>query len=304
MKLMLRILCSVLLLTGTMQAFAQKSLSGEALAKMKLQEDTLVKIADSLYADMMDEDRIEACYHFIKQLKTALKEENSFAYDFPQLQKKINIMYPKDKSFRLMNWEVKFANTVRRYYGVIQANSKDMVLFPLVDYSPNIEKGIEDSVLTAGKWMGCQYYNMIEQDINGRPMYFLFGINRTGILSNKKLVDVLYFSQGKPVFGAPLFVPNEREPYKTVTRFVLEYKKDATPTLNFDPEMNMIIFDKMASEIGDKNRKYSYVPVGDYEGMRFEGGRWIHQSQVVQIMELQNGQAPTEKPFNFNTDIK
>ncbi len=53
----------------------------------------------------------------------------------------------------------------------------------------------------------------------------------------------------------------------------MEYKKDASPRLTYDPDMDMIIYEHLISETGEPNKKYNYIPDGDYEGLKWVDGK-------------------------------
>jgi hypothetical protein len=111
-------------------------------------------------------------------------------------------------------------------------------------------------------------------------------------------MDILTFNEeGQPVFGGPYFSfknDSAKASKKTVYRFYLEYKKEATTTFNYDSSMNMIIYDHLISETEEPNRKETYVPDGDFEGFAWQNGQWLHVPKVF-TATLQEGQFPTEK---------
>ena len=60
--------------------------------------------------------------------------------------------------------------------------------------------------------------------------------------------------------------------------------------------MKMIIYDHLISENNQPDKKYTYIPDGDYEGFKWENGKWLHVDKVF-TFKLQDGQAPVEKPL-------
>jgi hypothetical protein len=182
-----------------------------------------------------------------------------------------------------------------RYYGAIQLEQAALKLFPLVDYSTEIKEKDYDSVYSNTKWFGCLYYKIITQEVQGQRLYTLFGLNAEAMVSNKKLLDVLVMTDKGPVFGYPLFSMNSlggSEFYRK--RFVMEYKKDVQASLNYDKEMKMIYFDKLVSQVNDPNRKYTYVPSGQYDGFRWEEDHWQYVSDFMPALNLKDGEAPTK----------
>lgn len=267
------------------------------LSPMQRMEDTLVYFTDSMFYSAIPDFRIDGNYEFIKTLKRALKEENSFKYPFTKLTKKINILYAPDNSFRIFNWEIVKGNYDSRFYAVVQ--HADGKLFPLVDISDQIVRGAEDSIFTNTRWLGCLYYTILMKEIDGQRIYFLLGLNTSGLNSDKKIIDPFGLnSNGKAVLGAPMFTKLERGKPKQVNRFILEFQKGSRVSMNWDKETESIMFDHLESQIGDPAKKHTYIADGTYDGLKWNGQRWVMYENVLQINDLQQGNAPVEKPLN------
>ena len=139
--------------TITLAARAQGSaLQPIDLKVMQQMEDSMSLTADSMYGAFLPDTRLGFSSRFARQLVKALKVPNSWSYDFPKLSKKIYIIYPDDKAFRIFNWDIAPSDLGRRYYGAIQMPSETLKLYGLVDYSAEMIKGAEDSVLSGGRW--------------------------------------------------------------------------------------------------------------------------------------------------------
>ncbi len=260
-------------------------------------EDTLVLLADSMYNAYIPDDRAVYNEKFIKNLVRALKVKDSYSYPFTRLQEKINIIGPDDKSFRIFNWSIAPTDLTRRYYGAIQMAGEDLKLYPLVDYSANLGKGMEDSVLRNGKWFGALYYRIIPHEVDGETVYTLLGLNASSAISNKKVMDPMTITPKGPVFGAPIFnVHSQAIPGARINRFVIEYKKQVQASMNWDPEMNAVVFDKLVSDVNDPNRKYTYVPSGEYDGFRWDNDHWAYLRNLIPIDMRKDGEAPAPSP--------
>ncbi len=126
--------------------------------------------------------------------------------------------------------------------------ARALKLYGLVDYSLQLGKGAEDSILTRGKWLGCLYYRILPEDVDGRRMYTLFGLNAAGRLSSKKILEPMELTESGPIFGAPIFnVRSQMRPNERVNRFILEFKKDVQVGMNWDDEQKNIYFDNLVS---------------------------------------------------------
>jgi hypothetical protein len=268
-----------------------------AAAVIKAVEDSLLLTADSMYYAVLPEERILQSEKFARQLVRALKVRDSWSYPFDKLAKKINILYPDGKAFRIFNWAIALTDITRRYYGAIQVPSEQLKLYGLVDHSNELGKGAPDSVLTGGKWMGGIYYRIIPKEVDGRTLYTLFGHNAASQVSTRKFLDVLEMTPAGPRFGAQIFdIRSENFPTRRVNRFVLEYKKDVQASMNWDTEMNAIFFDRLASQVNDPNRKYTFIPSGQYDGFRWDGRQWQFVQDLIPVLQLKDGEAPIGQP--------
>jgi hypothetical protein len=266
-------------------------------APLKIMEDSLVAATDSIYVAPIIDDRAEYNVTFVKMLVRALKTPNSFDYPFTKLQDKINIMTSPDKKFRFFNWMVMTSDVTVKYYCAIQMPGEQLKLYGLEDISASVGKSMEDTVLTGGKWIGALYYNILPQDVDGQIVYTLLGINASNNVSKKKFMEPLTFNAQGPVFGAPIFnIRSKANPSARINRYVMEYKKEVQASLNWDKEKNMIYMDRLVSQVNDPNRKYTYVPSGEYDGFRWENGTWNLVQDLIPIDALKDGQAPVPVP--------
>jgi hypothetical protein len=279
--------------TGSM-ARAQ-SISPEDMDKLHIMEDSMTTTADSMYEAFIPDTHIFYSDRLIRQLVRTLKIPNSYSYPFDKLGKYINIIAPDDKAFRIFNWEVTMSNIMKHYVGAIQMPQSSLKLYPLFDYTEQMGKGAEDSILTNGKWFGALYYNITPIEFQGKKIYTLYGLNTTGAISNKKVLDPLYVDEKGIIFGAPVFgVASTNYPRQRINRFILEYKKDVQATLHWDKDRKMIVFDKLVSQVNDPSRKYTYVPSGQYDGLRWSDDTWNYVRDLVPVQVLQDGQQPDE----------
>ena len=224
------------------------------------------------------EDRLRADSFFTRNLVHALKTPYSFHHPFDSL-KTISRLYAPDSSFRIITWQLMKDFSYYRYKGAIQLNTKDgsLQLIPLYDVSDFTGNPV-DSVRNNENWIGAVYYNIIQKKYNNKNYYTLLGYDENDARSTKKWIEVLTFdSNKKPVFGGRYFsYPNDPfKPAQPAYRFCLEFKKEANAKLNYDPELNQIIFAKLVSETGEVSKKHTLVPYGTIEGFRWDMGKWI-----------------------------
>jgi hypothetical protein len=136
---------------------------------------------------------------------------------------------------------------------------------------------------------------MVMKENNGKKYYTLLGFDDFAVSSNKKWMEILTFnSRGEPVFGAPVISFKDDTAKKPVqTRFNIEYKKEANTLLNYDPDLDMIVFDHLISETDEPEKKNTYIPDGSYEGFKWTNGQWVHVDKLFDY-KLQDGQFPVD----------
>jgi hypothetical protein len=286
------IFLSFILLTNLLNA---QRISQRDRKDLQKKEDSLKIFADKMINAQQAPERFRADSNFIRGLVRALKVSNSFYYPFDSLRT-VSHIYSPDSSFRIFTWQLKKDEYVFLQKGAIQMNTTDgqLKLFPLFDCSMYTGKPL-DSVRTKDNWIGAIYYKMVMKENNGKKYYTLLGFDDFAVSSNKKWMEILSFNgRGEPVFGAPLISFKEDTTKKPVqTRFNIEYKKEANTLFNYDPELDMIVFDHLISETDEPTRKNTYIPDGSYEGFKWKNGQWVHVDKLFDY-KLQDGQFPMD----------
>lgn len=275
--------------------FSYSQITPQNMDKFKIMEDSLVTTADSMYEAFIPDTRIDYAERFVKQLVRALKIPNSYNYPFDSLGKIINIIPSDDGAFRIFNWEITPSKINKRYYGALQMPSEKLKLIPFFDYTEQIGKGVEDSILTNGKWYGGIIYRIMSLEWQGKKMYNLFSFNSSSPISNKKVIDPMLLDERGVRFGAPIFgVASTNFPRQRVNRFVIEYNKKVQATMNWDNEKKVVIFDKLVSQVNDPHRKYTYVPSGQYDALKWDNETWNYIRDIIPITILKDGEAPSD----------
>jgi hypothetical protein len=287
----------VLAFAAPSMAQVQK-ISPADLKIIRKKEDSLKRYVQNVMIDSFTAGRMRSDSMFVKTLVRSLQVKNSFYYPFDSI-KGIGKLYAPDTSFRIITWQISFDDYYCRQRGAIQYRTEDgsLKLVPLIDCSEFTTNAM-DSVRSRSNWIGAVYYNMIETKYNGKNFYTLFGFDENGIRSNKKWIEVLTFDdRNMPVFGGKYFSYEKDSLRKPVQyRYSMEYKKEAATTVNYDPELNMILFDHLISETNEPDLPFTYIPDGDYEGFKWENGKWMHIDKVF-TEKLMDGQAPMPDPL-------
>ena len=264
----------------------------------KLKEDTLKRLSKDLIVDSLQERRMRSDSSFIRALVRSLQVKNSFFYPFDSV-KGISKLYAPDSSFRIFTWNLSYDEYYSRQRGAIQMKTKDgsLKLIPLRDVSEFTADPM-DSVRNKSNWIGAVYYRVIQTKYNNKNFYTLFGYDANSAMTNKKWIEVMTFNDNnEPVFGGKYFSFEQDSAKKpTQFRFNIEYKKAASTTVNYDDELKIVLYDHLISETDEPEKPFTFVPDGDYEGFKWEKGKWVHIDKVF-TYKLQDGQAPVGDPI-------
>ena len=250
-------------------------------------EMALMPIMERMRKDSTTEMRLIANTEFIPKLVAGLKTPQSFLYKFDSL-KNMSIVEAPDHSFRIFTWMVVLDNVNFNYlyFGAIQKNNTEKLeLLPLIDGSAEMSSP-EVQITDNEKWYGCIYYGIHQYTYNNTNYYILFGWDGNNTRSDKKIGDVLYFNNGKPSFGAPIFnIPNFSNELVMRNRLILEFKEGAIVNLSFNKDKDMILYDFLTTEAGDppsSGNGFALVPDGTYHGVKLDpkDGVWKYQSII------------------------
>ena len=220
-----------------------------------------------------DQERITSCYYFIQTLKKALSVPQSFEYEF-KLLKTVSIIKPKTEEFRIFTWNLLLDSGRYMYFGAIQMNNSDsLILYGLYDSSDHI-KDPEYQTVDNRHWVGALYYQIHSYKYRGDQYYMLFGWDGEDEKSTKKVIDMLYFKDGKPMFGEPLFsIEGEIQ-----NRMIFEFANDAVMLCRYDQsEKKVVMANLVPPNPMLKGKTEYYLPDGTYSFLVFDKGFWVYE---------------------------
>jgi hypothetical protein len=288
----------IILIFCISSAIQAQKISPADLKLLRSKEDSLKLLAKNVIVDSLTAKRMRSDSLFVRTLVRTLQIKNSFYYPFDSL-KGIAKVYAPDSTFRIFSWTLSFDDYYSRQRAAIQMRTADgsLKLIPLRDYSEFTAKPM-DSVRTKDNWIGAVYYNIIKTQHNGKNYYTLFGYDDNSVRSNKKWIEVLHFNDKKePIFGGPFFsFSNTYKKRPVQYRYSIEYKKDASTLVNFAPDENVILVDHLVSETDETDKPYTFIPDGDYEGFKWQNGKWVHINKVFNF-KLKDGEFPMPDPI-------
>jgi hypothetical protein len=273
---------SIILLFFSCSAFAQSNLVDQY-------KDTLNSLARKMQRGENDSVRFAAGNSFHYFFEQLLNDSNSFTASFDSV-KNVSVKTSPDQVFRIYTWTFPDENGIYGYYGYLQTvdkKRKKMSVIPLRDSSSVIEKPLSKK-LKSERWYGAVYYDILESTRNGKKYYILFGWHGRDQHSTQKLLDVLSFQSGVPVFGLPVF--KTKDIYNH--RVIFEYTSQATMTLRYVPKNKLIVFDHLASTNKKNEPRLSRMtgPDGSYDAFKPVKGSWV----LIENVDADNDFVPVK----------
>ena len=264
-------------------SFAQ-GISSADIKLLQQKEDSIRALSVQIIQGINADDRFNADSSFTRMLVRALKIKNSFHYPFESLQT-VSILYSPDSVFRIFTWQLVINENVIRQHGAIQMKTYDgsLKLFGLIDKS-NVTTNIADTIGNHNGWIGAIYYKIIQKKSSNQNFYTLLGFDENNIRSSRKIIEVMTFMNDEPIFGGRYFSYENDKPFKTAqSRYIMEFKKEAGPRLTYDKDLDMIVVEHLVSESSEPKKKWTLVGDGDYEGFKWQSGKWVHVEKVFSV---------------------
>jgi hypothetical protein len=219
------------------------------------------------------------------QIEAFLNSENSFDTAFPPIQF-IGDLFSPDKAFRMITWNLTMQNGTYKYFCYVQ--QKDGTWHALIDQHLQIQRS-EYRSLKYTEWYGALYYHIIPFTYKKQTMYAILGWEGHNKMSNKKVIECMYFnSKGEPHFGKSVF-ESERNNKR---RVIFEYSKEAYMTLRYNEDLKKIVFNELAPMKPELKGIYAYyIPTSTYLGYAYKKDTWV----LVQDLKPENEK--NDKPW-------
>lgn len=267
------------LLTGTL------AVNGQAISRHSMTQN------GRLMLGLHGHDTTSTAYHdFTQQFLGELSKAESFFNAFDSLDC-VSFLYPPDSSFRLMSWQAEVDKDKFSYSACLQTKDTLYVFKENTRYFTHASFNTLE--LAGGNWYGCLYYGIKHFVNHKQDMYVLFGFQQPGPFTSRKIMDVLWFRDGKPVFGNPVFCNRKKD--ECISRMVLDYSSNATIRLNYDKEYKLIIFDHLIKGANpDMYGQSINMTDGSYDAYKLrKNGTWEF---IDMLWHDKQKEPPTDKP--------
>ncbi len=248
-------------------------------------EDSLNILANQIPEPHADEARMQNHALFSDYLEEVLMYDNAFVYPFDSLRT-VSMLHAPDSSFRIITWYVPLSGRRFHYSGLIQLpddslNTREIIR--LHDSTPDIDRS-EAGELTAEKWFGAFYYDIIHEPV--MEHFILLGWKGDNPQTRMRVIEPLGLRENHPVFGKQVF----DEPFRNAWRIVFEYSARVSMSLQYEDEIlmteagnvPMIVFDRLVPTHGSLSGHYQfYKPeVHIVDGLYYDGQKWRFAADV------------------------
>lgn len=277
-------------------------------------EKKLAKIAPIFINGENDQMRQNAAWLMYRSLDTLLNIPSSYYYPFDSLKTKtVSIQDVKPGKFRVFTFNLILSNGDFKNFGYIQLrDGRENQVFELLDTSKKHKKDYLDVELETNEWYGALYYSIVPTKIKRKKAYILLGYDGSDVNSNKKVIDVLWFDRGTPVFGKAIFKDGKFD-LKPACRVVFEFHNESGMMLRYEPERKILVLDNLAPAFPEAVNDYPYyIPSGDLDYyMAFKDGFWVKDAldnydfgQGKKVEKKKELPTPKEEPEETPPPVK
>lgn len=229
-----------------------------------------VKIMESDSLKLVSMKRIE------NEFATYLKKTSSYSYTFDSLKQVGKIKSP-DNEFRLFNWNLSIGEGFQNF-SIIQFNPKKEDGCRVIVLKDNSDiDNVGDAALVPSAWYGALYYKIIPVKFGAQIYYTLLGFDSFSPYVSKKVIDVLYFKEGIPFLGAPVFFSKG----KSYSRVVFSFSARITMMLNYDEALKTIVFDHLSPSEPRYSGQFEYYgPDFSFDGFVLGEKHWAYSEDI------------------------
>lgn len=186
----------------------------------------------------------------------------------------------KNNSLIVYNWNIPQKGGFNNYYCIVQHYSKTKKGYKTTIFEEQAGFLNRDpkALATPLTWPGALYYEIIATKYKGKTFYTLLGFDFNNLLSNRKVIEVIVIDE----FDMLVFEPNMfHQAGRVHNRIILEYNERVQTMLRYSENDKMIIYDHLSPMRPSMEGQFQfYGPDLSYDGFSFEGGVWIHQSNI------------------------
>ncbi|MFN5889924.1 MAG: hypothetical protein ACK448_05975 [Bacteroidota bacterium] len=264
-------------------------------------ENQLIQVSPQIIAGETDSAKFEAAEWVFAKLQEELIKPESFSFSFDLLRHTtVAIASHPNSRVRIFSFNVIQKNGVFVHYGIVQRKGKkENKIWALKDTTSALPANFQEQTIENPQWIGALYYQLIPISKPYKDHYIVIGFDGNNKNSNRSYLDVLWFEEGEPRWGKPLFRESIEDP-SAENRWIWEYHKSVKMVLRYETEKNLIVMDELGPSYPQaKGNYFLYIPTGDYSAfIPNKAGYWV--LQPIDLTDFGQGEAPNiikERPL-------
>lgn len=263
---MIRSYLLILLVTAGFQLGNSQRPSPQIEPQERLAE--LAFWGDVMYNASVGEHRERAGRFFHENIVAYITDHYNEGLDqFPWIQ----LQTPDDTSFLLVTWQYKDSDNWHRPNGLIAKRDGSITVFEQTE--PDWVD-LRYSELGVDEWPPAVYYDMRPMGVAEDSTFLLMGYHGWDDKDRVRLLDVLRFSDGEVMFGAPAFVMDKDSIRPDAWyRKTLRYSANANVRIQVDDSLGLIMMDHLIP-IKTPDGHSTLVPDGSYEAFEWRSNAW------------------------------
>ena len=241
--------------------------------------DNIETTLNNLYGTIMeaeDSDKMAINDSIVGIIGDYVESDSVFDHRFNNLRF-LGQIVANDNKLKIINWNVMDSDGNNSYFSFIirRIKKENKVYFLRGNYS---EESIDiNHSYYAENWYGALYYDLTSFRSAREVYYLALGYDYTVLGINRKIVEIIGFSDDDVLFFGMPYLEREGE---TLYRDVLEYSSEGIVSLRLNSEKT-VIFDHLTSISESQNdNPENYGAALSFDAYVLEKGIWKYYSNV------------------------
>jgi hypothetical protein len=234
---------------------------------------------------------------FDSLLQVVLYEEDIWTRDFRHVRN-LSVVDGPDRTFRIFTYLLPLKGGRNKYYGYLLVPDEDGFWEAIRLRDNSYDMNMPDyDIGDVDNWYGALYYDMVSVKKDNQVYYTLIGFRPDLSTNNEKIIEVLWFKNGEPVFGHDIFFIeqfNDRKYYKAPRRLIMKYRNEVTAMLKYEAKRKRILMDNVTPPDAKLKGIYDqYGPDFSYNALVWGKNGWELQRDVKVYSDID---LPITKP--------
>ena len=264
------VLYLIIILSGSGQTIGQTS-SQNVPAELATLFVRLEKVYD-------DDTRIRINDSIRSILDSYTVSDSVFTHRFTNLRY-LGQITSSDNMLKIITWNLILTNSANRYFCYFirkGEHGKKNSVYMLKGVNSG-EPVRTDTLYSDDNWYGALYYDLRPVKIKKIVCYVLLGIDFGNTKVNRKIIDVLTFTQdGRMIFGRKWFESGNEFKY----RVVFEYDPSGVMSLKFRSGKSVVFDHLVPLPTGTKGELQSFGAEYSFDSYTFKKGIWKFERDV------------------------